>query len=127
MLNIPQLLAQELSLKPYQVKNALELFAEGATVPFIARYRKELTGEMNEVQLRELSERFTYLTELEERKSAILNAIASWVNSLTISKPRSKAACRKLNLKIYTFPIVQNDEHVPPLLEKRLRTAGRIH
>ncbi len=77
MLNIPQLLATELDLKPYQVQNALELLAEGGTIPFIARYRKERTGEMNEVQLRDLSDRYTYLTELEERKSVILNAIAT--------------------------------------------------
>lgn len=76
MLNIPQILAEELSLRPAQVKNALELFAEGATIPFIARYRKERTEEMNEIQLRDLSDRFTYLTELEERKSVIVNAIA---------------------------------------------------
>lgn len=76
MLDIPQLLADELSLKPFQVKNALELFAEGATVPFIARYRKERTGEMNEVELRDLSDRYTYLTELEERKTVILKSIA---------------------------------------------------
>ncbi|WP_071191501.1 Tex family protein [Trichormus sp. NMC-1] len=76
MLNIPQLLATELQLQPYQVQNALELLAEGATIPFIARYRKERTNEMNEVQLRDLSDRYTYLTELEERKKVILNAIA---------------------------------------------------
>jgi protein Tex len=76
MLNIPQLLATEINLKPHQVQNALELLAEGATIPFIARYRKERTDEMNEVQLRELAERYTYLTELEERKSVILSAIA---------------------------------------------------
>ncbi|MBK1986121.1 RNA-binding transcriptional accessory protein [Sphaerospermopsis aphanizomenoides BCCUSP55] len=76
MLNIPQLLATELELKPNQVQNALELLAEGATIPFIARYRKERTGEMNEVQLRDLADRYTYLTELEERKQVILNAIA---------------------------------------------------
>ena len=75
MLNIPQLLATELNLKPFQVQNALELFAEGATIPFVARYRKERTGEMNETQLRDLSDRFTYLTELEDRKSVILKAI----------------------------------------------------
>ncbi len=75
MLNIPQLLATELNLKPFQVENALSLFAEGATIPFVARYRKERTGEMNETQLRDLSDRFTYLTELEDRKSVILNAI----------------------------------------------------
>lgn len=77
MLNISQLLAQELSLKPVQVTNALELFAEGATVPFIARYRKERTGEMNEIQLRDLFDRYTYLTELEERKQSILESIAA--------------------------------------------------
>ncbi|MBD2345499.1 Tex family protein [Anabaena subtropica] len=82
MLNIPQLLATELELKPYQVQNALELLAEGATVPFIARYRKERTGEMNEVQLRDLADRYTYLTEIEERKSVILKAIAEQ-NKLT--------------------------------------------
>lgn len=75
MLNIPQLLANELSLKPFQVQSALELFAEGATVPFIARYRKERTGEMNEIQLRELSDRHTYLTDLEDRKQTILKSI----------------------------------------------------
>ncbi|WP_392532685.1 Tex family protein [Nostoc sp. C117] len=76
MLNIPQLLASELDLKDHQVQNALELLGEGATIPFIARYRKERTNEMNEVQLRDLADRYTYLTELEERKSVILSAIA---------------------------------------------------
>ncbi len=77
MLNIPQRLADELSLKPFQVAQALELFAEGATVPFIARYRKERTGEMDETQLRTLQERHAYLTELEARKASILEAIAA--------------------------------------------------
>ncbi|MDB9310937.1 Tex family protein [Aphanizomenon sp. CS-733/32] len=76
MLNISQLLASELQLKPQQVQNALELLAEGATIPFIARYRKEKTDEMDEVQLRDLQDRHNYLTELEERKKVIINAIA---------------------------------------------------
>ncbi|WP_016952808.1 Tex family protein [Anabaena sp. PCC 7108] len=76
MLNIPQLLAAELQLQPNQVQNALELLSEGATIPFIARYRKERTNEMKEVQLRDLADRYTYLTELEERKKVIFNAIA---------------------------------------------------
>jgi len=76
MLNIPQFLATELDLKLDQVQNALSLFAEGATIPFIARYRKERTDEMNEVQLRDVADRYTYLQELEERKAAILKAIA---------------------------------------------------
>ena len=74
-MDIVQLVAQELSLGRHQIQNALALFAEGGTVPFIARYRKEKTGEMNEIQLRALLERHTYLTELEERKAAILRSI----------------------------------------------------
>lgn len=74
MIDIAQFLAKELSLKPFQVKSALELFAESASIPFIARYRKERTGEMNEIQLRELSDRFTYLSELE-----ILLPIICWL------------------------------------------------
>ena len=75
MLDIPQRISQELSLGLRQAANALELLAAGATIPFIARYRKEKTGEMNEVQLRALAERFAYLTGLEERKAAILKSI----------------------------------------------------
>ncbi|MEL7036702.1 MAG: Tex family protein [Cyanobacteria bacterium J06592_8] len=75
MLNIPQTLAQEFSLKKHQIDNTLELFSEGATIPFIARYRKERTGSLDETQLREILERFTYLTELEDRKKFILEAV----------------------------------------------------
>jgi protein Tex len=95
-MNIPQLLASELTLKPYQVENALQLFAEGATVPFIARYRKERTGEMNEVQLRDLLDRYTYLTELEERKAAILKSIAEQ-GKLTDALQQQIEACLQKN------------------------------
>ncbi|MFB8797035.1 MAG: Tex family protein [Microcoleus sp.] len=77
MLNIPQLIAQELSVHLSQVNNALELFAEGATIPFIARYRKERTDSLNEIHLRDISDRFTYLTEIEARKTTILETISS--------------------------------------------------
>ncbi|MGK7888371.1 MAG: Tex family protein [Leptolyngbyaceae cyanobacterium] len=75
MLNLIDQLATELSLRPQQVEQALALFAEGATIPFIARYRKERTGEMDETQLRELSDRHTYLSELADRKVTILKSI----------------------------------------------------
>jgi protein Tex len=75
MINITQQLAKELSLNLVQVENVLSLFSEGATVPFIARYRKERTGAMNEITLRDLLDRYTYLTELEERKIVILHSI----------------------------------------------------
>jgi uncharacterized protein len=67
--------ATELSLNPQQVQRTLTLFAEGATLPFIARYRKEVTGGLDEVQLRDVRERAEYLTELEDRRAAILKSI----------------------------------------------------
>lgn len=76
MINIPQIIAQELSLNVHQVKSALKLLSEGATIPFIARYRKEITGSLNEIELRNIEERFNYLQELENRKQVILEAIA---------------------------------------------------
>ncbi len=68
-------IAAELSLRPSQVAAALDLLLAGNTIPFVARYRKEATGELDEVQLREIRDRHEYLTELEERRSAILTAI----------------------------------------------------
>jgi uncharacterized protein len=107
MLNIPQILAQELSLKPYQVQNALELLAEGSTIPFIARYRKERTGEMNETQLRELSDRFTYLTQLEERKAVVLNAIATQGKLTDELKAKIEACLQKTELEDLYLPYRQ--------------------
>ncbi|MBW4612854.1 MAG: RNA-binding transcriptional accessory protein [Desmonostoc vinosum HA7617-LM4] len=104
MLNIPQLLATELDLKPYQVQNSLELLAEGATIPFIARYRKERTGEMNEVQLRDLADRYTYLTELEERKSVILNAIAEQGKLTDELKAKLTSCLQKTELEDLYLP-----------------------
>ena len=75
MIDIPATLANELSLQPWQVTNTLILLDEGGTIPFIARYRKERTGEMNEIVLRDLVERYGYLQELEARKTAILASI----------------------------------------------------
>ncbi len=104
MLNIPQLLAEELSLRSFQIANALELFAEGATVPFIARYRKERTGEMDEVQLRDLFDRFTYLTELEERKKSILESIESQGKLTEELKGKIEACLQKNELEDLYLP-----------------------
>jgi protein Tex len=68
-------LATELAARPAQVQAAIGLLDEGATVPFIARYRKEVTGGLDDTQLRLLEERLTYLREMEERRSAILASI----------------------------------------------------
>jgi uncharacterized protein len=73
--SIEQRLAQELSAKPAQVAAAIALMDEGATVPFIARYRKEATGGLDDTQLRLLEERLSYLRELEDRRKTIVASI----------------------------------------------------
>ena len=71
---IPQI-AAEIGARPAQVQVAVELLDSGATVPFIARYRKEATGGLDDIQLRELETRLGYLRELAERREAVLRAI----------------------------------------------------
>ena len=73
--SIESRLALELAAKPQQVAAAVALLDEGATVPFIARYRKEATGGLDDIQLRLLEERLRYLRELEDRRAAILDSI----------------------------------------------------
>jgi uncharacterized protein len=75
MLSIEHRIAQDIAAKPDQVRAAVALLDEGATVPFIARYRKEATGGLDDTQLRLLEERLRYLRELEERRGAILASI----------------------------------------------------
>ena len=96
MTNLAQIIANELSLSLQSVSNALELLAEGATIPFIARYRKERTGSLDEMQLRNLLDRFTYLTELEKRKEVILEAIAAQ-NKLTEELKAKIESCLQKN------------------------------
>jgi protein Tex len=76
MLTIEQKIAEEIAAKTAQVQAAVELLDGGATVPFIARYRKEATGGLDDTQLRNLEERLRYLRELEERRAAILASVA---------------------------------------------------
>ncbi|PTE21911.1 RNA-binding transcriptional accessory protein [Cereibacter changlensis JA139] len=72
---IPALIATEIAARPDQVAAAIDLLDGGATVPFVARYRKEATGGLDDTQLRTLSERLAYLRELEARRVAILGSI----------------------------------------------------
>jgi uncharacterized protein len=74
-MNIAGIIAEELNIKVWQVEKSIELIDEGNTIPFISRYRKEVTGSLNDEQLRELDERLTYLRNLEERKTTILASI----------------------------------------------------
>ena len=72
---ITQKIAQELKIKPQQVSATIELIDEGSTIPFIARYRKEVTGALDDIQLRTLEDRLRYLRELEARRITVVKSI----------------------------------------------------
>ena len=74
-MDIEKILCEDLKLKKFQVDNTIKLIDEGNTIPFIARYRKEMTGEMSDVQLRDFGERLAYLRNLEARKEDIKRLI----------------------------------------------------
>ena len=76
MIDIIKQLTNEFNLKISQVQNAVKLMDDGCTVPFIARYRKEMTGELNDQVLRELSDRLTYLRNLEQRREEVFKSIS---------------------------------------------------
>ena len=74
-MDINQKITEELGVKKWQVDAAVTLIDEGNTIPFIARYRKEATGTLDDEQLRKLHERLTYLRNLEEKKEQVLASI----------------------------------------------------
>lgn len=114
MLNLTEVLAQELGLRRSQVQSALDLFAEGATVPFIARYRKERTGGLDETQLREIGDRHAYLSALETRKAAILKSITEQ-GKLTDELAQAIATC--------THKTDLEDLYLPYRPKRRTRAA----
>src|SRR3569833_2892484 len=118
MLSIHARLAQELVAKESQVAAAVALLDEGATVPFIARYRKEVTGGLDDTQLRLLDERLRYLRELEERRVVVRKSIEEQ-GKLTGALARDIADAAAEPIK--TFP-----SHRAPALF-RARTEGVLH
>ena len=76
-MNMIQQLAQEMKIGVQQVQNTVDLIDQGNTIPFIARYRNEMTGSLDDPVLRELSERLTYLRNLEKRKDEVKASIES--------------------------------------------------
>ena len=75
MVDINKILCEEFNIKPFQVENTVKLIDEGSTIPFIARYRKEQTGSLDDVVLRDLYERLIYLRNLESRKEEVIRLI----------------------------------------------------
>jgi uncharacterized protein len=120
-------IAAELGLRAPQVRAALELLLAGNTIPFVARYRKEATGELDEVQLRDLRDRHEYLAELDERRAAILKSVEDQ-GKLTpelraaIERAATKQALEDLYLpykpKRRTRAIIAAERGLAPLAEQ---------
>src|SRR5918992_3709548 len=92
---INQLIAKELRVGAHQIAAAVALLDEGATVPFIARYRKEATANLDDTQLRDLEERLLYLRELEERRATILASVEEQGNLTDELRRTIEAAATK--------------------------------
>ncbi|HHX81960.1 MAG TPA: RNA-binding transcriptional accessory protein, partial [Pseudomonadaceae bacterium] len=97
-------IATELSVKPAQVSAAVALLDEGSTVPFISRYRKEVTGGLDDLQLRDLEDRLRYLRELEERRDSILKSIEEQQKLTPELAQQIRAAATKTELEDLYLP-----------------------
>ena len=104
---IEQRLAAEMNVRPQQVMAAVALLDEGATVPFISRYRKEATGGLDDTQMRHLEERLGYLRELEQRRSAILSSIDEQGKLTPVLKNEIALADTKQTLEDLYLPYKQ--------------------
>src|SRR5690606_7705942 len=101
---IEALIAEELSVPEHCVHAVIEMQSEGATVPFIARYRKEKTGGLDEVQIRTIFERHTYLVELEARRASVLAEIESQGKLTETLKGKIHACTTKAELEDLYLP-----------------------
>src|SRR4029077_9050521 len=97
-------IAEELGVREQQVTAAISLLDGGATVPFVARYRKEATGTLDEAQLRTLEERLGYLRELDERRAAILDSIGEQGKLDAALKQAIEAADNKARVENLNLP-----------------------
>ena len=103
-MSIDEKIAAELGVRERQVRAAVELLDGGATVPFVARYRKEVTGALDDAQLRTLHERLGYLRELEERRTVVLDSIRAQGKLTAELEARIEAAESKARLEDIYLP-----------------------
>ncbi|MFP4368824.1 MAG: Tex family protein [Candidatus Kapaibacterium sp.] len=122
-----RIVISELNIKEWQADNALKLRDDKATIPFIARYRKEKTGNLDENQIRELFDRFDYLSELEDRKKTILDSINSQGKLTDELKDKINACLKKTELEDLYLPykpkkrtraVIAREKGLEPLAEE---------
>ncbi|MCG8008877.1 MAG: RNA-binding transcriptional accessory protein [Candidatus Thiodiazotropha lotti] len=132
-MSISQRIADELSIRINQVDAVVGLLDEGATVPFIARYRKEVTGGLDDTQLRHLVERLSYLNELEERREAVLKSVQEQGKMTDQLKASLLAADTKTRLEDLYLPYkpkrrtkaqIAREAGLAPLAEALLNDPG---
>jgi uncharacterized protein len=131
--SIENRLAQELNVAERQVAAAVRLLDEGATVPFVARYRKEVTGGLDDTQLRTLEDRLGYLRELDDRRASVLESIASQGKLDDMLKAQIEAADTKQRLEDLYLPYkpkrrtkaqIAREAGLEPLAEALLADPG---
>ena len=130
---LAQIIARDLGVREAQVESTITLIEEGATIPFIARYRKERTGGLDDTQLRKLAERYEYLTELQARRETILTSISDQ-GKLTPALERALLSAetkveledlyRPYKPKRRTKATIAREQGLEPLAEKLLAGAG---
>jgi len=132
---IARLIGVEINAKPEQVEAAVKLIDEGSTVPFIARYRKEVTGGLDDTQLRNLAERLIYLRELDSRRDAILESIRTQGKLTEVLEKQITAALTKAELEDLYLPYkpkrrtkaeIARERGLGPLAEAILAERGKI-
>src|SRR5690606_7371877 len=100
-------IAEEIAARPEQVAATVAMLDDGATVPFIARYRKEVTGGLDDTQLRKLQERLLYIRELDDRREVIIKSIAEQQKLTPELESQLRAAATKTTLEDLYLPYKQ--------------------
>ncbi len=119
-MDIGNILVKEFQLKPFQVHNTIELIDQGNTIPFIARYRKEQTGNLQDTVLREFHQRLNYLRSLEERQLEVIRLIEEQGKLTEELKGDILSAVTLQRVEDLYSPIGQREELEPLLLRKRV-------
>ena len=118
-MDIIQKIKEELQVEKWQVEAAVKLIDEGNTIPFISRYRKEVTGSLNDEQLRNLDERLTYLRSLEDKKEQVLKSIEEQGKLTDELKEKILAAQTLVVVEDLYRPIGPRERPVPVLQRRR--------
>jgi len=118
-------IAHELNISERNVQSVLDLLSSGNTIPFIARYRKDAIGSIDEVKVRDISERMTYLSELEDRKQAILSSIESQAKLNPALKEKILASLTKQDLEDLYLPFKPKRRTRAMMACERIETSSR--